>query len=253
MGRAFFYGELAANYPEVVRPFVAAAGGRKADIALLLGGSADQDRWVPAYRDPMLAAGARSVSVLYAAPELQTLDSLALERLRTCTGIFVGGGLPRRYHQLYARSEAGQIIRERCHAGVPYGGLSSGALIAAERCTLAGSRVAEAGRSFAIHARHHLEGEGERPLLQDEGLGILRETILEVHCSEWGAFPRLVAALERSGARRGLGIDEPACVELQDEAEGQVHGQGRVYWLERQEGERRFALRVLEPGERFSF
>ena len=83
------------------------------------------------------------------------------------------------------------------------------------------------------------------------GLGLLHGCVVDAHCAEKGTFPRLAAAVERAGAPWGLGIDETVCVEVTDERNLSVHGQGRAYLLQRL-GVRRFTLRILEPGETFS-
>jgi len=252
MRQAFLFGELAADFPEVVRPFVSAAGGPNAVIALLLGGTPDQERWVPAYRDPMLAAGAGTVWVFTPDPDRPEVPPEVLQHIRSSTGIFVGGGDPLRYHRLYTGGAVAALIRERYRAGVPYAGLSSGALIAPRCCILGGWQVNRGGHRCTIHARHRMKEAVPEELVLGEGLGLLSGCTVEVHCSEWGALPRLMAALEQSGCRCGLGIDEPACVELRDEQEGRVYGQGRVYWVQRESANRQFRVRVLEPGETFS-
>ncbi len=58
----------------------------------------------------------------------------------------------------------------------------------------------------------------------------------------------LLFYMELTGSTFGLGLDEPICLEIQDEAHVRVHGQGRAYILKRT-GSLRFEARVLEPGE----
>lgn len=80
------------------------------------------------------------------------------------------------------------------------------------------------------------------------GEGLLHDCPVEAHFSELGGFPRLAQALELTESTWGLGIDEPICLEIDDEFRVKVHGRGRAYIL-RRTGPLRFELRVLEPGD----
>jgi len=52
MRRAFLFGGMAETFEANSAPFVAAAGGRAASIALLLMGGSNWERYVAGYRDP---------------------------------------------------------------------------------------------------------------------------------------------------------------------------------------------------------
>lgn len=52
MKRVFLYGDVKDNFESVSIPFVQASGGRSAEIALLLIGGPQWEKYVPRYRDP---------------------------------------------------------------------------------------------------------------------------------------------------------------------------------------------------------
>lgn len=245
MRHLFLFGDLRDNLPDLVGPFVAAAGGAAADIVLLLMGGELSRQYLPRYRDPLLAAGAAAVTPILPGAD-GSLPPAALAQMRAATGILMGGGTPARYRDLYATGELGALIRERYRQGVPYAGVSAGALLAAGTCALAGNRVEAPGNRYWVRPLYEAEPQ---PLILGAGLGLLPGGVVDVHLAEWGALPRLLAVLERTGARFGIGVDEPACVYLQDEAALTVSGQGRVYLVHPAAGTRRFHLQALEPGE----
>ena len=252
MRRIFLYGDIADNFEAVSAPFVQAAGGHSARIALLLAGGPDWEDYVPRYRDPWMRLGAAEVVPIVPVGDPAELSAEALSRLRRCSGIFIGGGDTRRYHEIYTRTGVREVIQELYQAGIPYGGVSAGALIVGERCTIWGSKVTTRANEFSVRAKayHDPAGDGEAGLRVGQGLGLLQDCIIEVHFSELGGFPRLVQAMELTGSTWGLGIDEPICLEIRDGTYGKVHGKGRAYLLRRL-GPLRFEVQVLEPGEEF--
>jgi len=247
MRQLFLYGNVADNFQAVSAPFVAAAGGPQARIALLFPGVGDPNRFLPMYRDPWIALGASEV--LLVVPTDGQLGPEALSALRTCTGIFMCGGPTPIYRQVYATGEAREIIRERHQAGVPYGGVSAGALLAAERCPVWGDRLTTA--SGNVITLRGAEDGCSTELLVDSGLGLVSDFYTEPHFAELGGFPRAVAALAQMGISRAAGIDNPICLEIRDEREALVHGRGRCYMLRRTDGAR-LTVDVHEPGTRFT-
>lgn len=57
--------------------------------------------------------------------------------------------------------------------------------------------------------------------------------------------------MEQTGVGRGLGFDNPICLEIENESTIHVHGQGRAYILNSR-GPGRLEVRVLAPGETHS-
>lgn len=244
MRRMFLYGGFADNFEAIHAPFVAAAGGAHARIALLF--PPDSERFLDRYCEPWRRLGAGEI-----VPILPTRDQLepeALAAIERCNAIYMGGGDTRVYHKLYATGQARELIRHMYAAGVPYGGVSAGALVTPAVCSIWGDRLTTEANRLTLRGS---EDGCDAELQLGEGLGLLSGCLTEAHFAELGSFPRLVAAMEQSGVALGLGFDDPICLEIRDEREGLVHGQGRAYIL-RQQGARRLAVEVLEPGDGFS-
>ena len=251
MKRLFLYGDVADNFGTTSIPFVEAAGGRAARIALLLAGGAGWERYVNVYRDPWMRQGAAEVLPIAPDGDSTDLGEEAVSQLRSCSGIFVGGGDMLRYQQIYACPEMRAIICELYESGVPYGGASAGAQICPEACILGGSSVRTSDNEYRILASGHEEPvKGSEQLTMAKGLGLLHDRVVDVHLSETGALPRLIQGIELAKANHGLGLDEPICLEVRDGCRVRAHGHGRAYLVTRF-GVLRFELRVLEAGDEF--
>ena len=242
MRQVFLYSDLTDTFEENSRPFVVAAGGGSARIAFGMSGAPGWERHLPRYRDPWLHLGAAEVVPLV--PVGGVLPAEALAELARCTGVFIGGGDTRVYRALYAQGEAAAIIRRRHAEGIPYAGLSAGALIAPEVATVWGDQFTT--RTNTVQLRGADDGCGAE-LETGSGLGLIGGLLVEPHFSERGGFPRLVAAMERTKVRVGVGLDDSICVEVRDGRLLHVCGRGRAYLLV-QRRSAGFSLRVLEPG-----
>lgn len=248
MRRLFFFGGRADNFARTSQRFIEAAGGRRAEIALLIAsGNPGWDRNLAWYRDPWLRAGAQRVVPIYPQGDQSGLDDAALAQLARSTGIFMCGGDTRLYHQVYAQGAAREVLRSAYAAGVPYGGLSAGALIAPTICSIWGDRLTRANNTLSLRGS---EDGCDAELLIGSGLGLLRDLIVEAHFSEEGGFPRLIAAMEESHVPYGLGFDDPICLEIGNERAVKVAGQGRAYFLER--SGTGWSVTVWEPGQEFA-
>lgn len=246
--RLFFYGGRAGNFAQTSTPFIAAAGGRGARVALLFAsGDPGWDRNLDWYRQPWIDLGATVIPV-HPEPGSTRLSHQALETLRTCTGIFMSGGETRRYHEVYIQSGAADLIRGAYRSGVPYGGLSAGALLAPATGQIWGDRLTTATNLLRLRGSE----EGcDSELETGPCLGLLDGWLVEAHFTERGGFGRLVAAMEQTGIARGIGLDNPICMQIENETSVEVSGEGRAYRLCRQpSGETLVA--VYNPGESFS-
>ena len=244
----FLFGDQHDNFGETSRSFVEAAGGTDAIIAMITEGGEKARPYVGRITTPWREMG---VQVLAVGPEEYAgePDEVMGGNLRECTGIFVCGGDTRVYERMYAASSLGDLIRKRHSEGVPYAGVSAGALLAAERCATWGGIVKEQGNEYYVRYRGCYDGvEGDIQLQMGKGLGLLQGMVFEPHFSEMGGFPRLVTVMDRADISEGYGLDAPICLSFEDGKPTLVSGRGRAYRLKRL-AQGRFEVDVYEPGE----
>lgn len=151
-----------------------------------------------------------------------TRESVARHRPR---GLFVCGGLTPLYHR--ALTEDLSWLQYLIEQGLPYGGLSAGAMIAPEQAILGGWQVERDGQRIAILNEQAAE-DLDRLELQT-GLGLVPFAV-DVHASQWGTLTRPIHAVSLGLVREGWAIDEDTMIEVRDELV-QVHGLGHAYQI----------------------
>jgi cyanophycinase len=204
--RLFLLGGSPAVFDSVADAFVPAAGGRDAAIALLLEGVPGWEKYVPQYTEPWTRRGiAQHATIVPDEQGRLDLES-ASAALRETTGIFVGGGNTPNYCRLLATEPIRSLIRERVRQGVPFAGLSAGALIAPAVCAIPP------------------EDTGHTSVTIVPGLGLADDLIIGVHFAQWNALPHLLEAMKQTQTAVALGIEESACVVLEDGRVEQVIG-----------------------------
>ncbi|MBS4203649.1 cyanophycinase [Lederbergia citrea] len=227
-------------------PFIEAAGGDNAKIAVLgLGGDQWNSYFKRVYKDRWESLGVKEVISIIPNKKMK-IEKEKMERINECSGLLICGGDTRAYQKVYVNSSVAKFIREFYLRGKVFAGVSAGALISTNPCTIWGSKVSKQSNEFVV--RSHFNNE---ELLIDKGIGVLRNCIVEPHFSEYGGFPRLIEALEQTNEKQGLGIDEPICLEIINEKDIKVHGRGRVYFISRYKT-LEFKVKVYEPGDSFS-
>ena len=195
-----------AVFELIADEYLAAAGGQDAGIAILLEGGRGWERHLPSYVEPWRRRGVERLHIIVPDQTGRLDTDATLRRLREATGIVVGGGPTPNYQRLYAAEPLRTVIRERYHSGVPYAGLSAGALLAPEVC-------ARRGR------------DPDEPALQVmPGLGLVNGLLVGVHFDQPDSLEHLLEAMSRTQTLRALGIDEGACVVLEDEVPVRVLG-----------------------------
>ena len=112
-------------------------------------------------------------------------------------------------------------LRRLVAGGVPYLGVSAGAMIAAEGSLGSGSRI-----GGVVVAPEDPEEPGVE-LEIEAGIGLV-DVAIEVHVAERGMLSRLVAAVESGLIGGGLGIDERTALIVGDGGL-RVEGRGSVW------------------------
>ena len=187
--------------------FIAVAGSGETTIAILLAGGVDWQRHLPSYLEPWHSRGVRHTHVIVPDDDGQLEPEAASARIREATGIIVGGGNTPGYQRLYATEPLRTVIRDQYAEGVPYAGLSAGALIAADPCVIMPREPAG----------------GQISILP--GLGLLQGLVIGVHFNRPGRLAYLLEAMRKTGVHAGLGVDEAGCVVLEDGKPPRVLGE----------------------------
>lgn len=191
---AFLLGGYAA-FGASAEAFVSACGGADSRIALLFQNADREGRHYAEYAKPWREHGATEIALLGRDRDGHFDVEAALGELRAATGIFIGGGHTPTYYQLYAMEPLRSAILARHAEGVPFGGMSAGAMLAARYCV---TRDGESGM-LSVQA----------------GLGIADE-LVAVHFTERGQLPTVLEQMAAAGVRRALGLDEATCVVFRD-------------------------------------
>jgi cyanophycinase-like exopeptidase len=146
-------------------------------------------------------------------------EPIALAAIADVDGVAVGGGL---VEEVRAGLEPvfGEL-RRLVAGGVPYLGVSAGAMIAAEGSFGSGSRVG------GVQVAPEDPAEPGFELEIEAGIGLV-DVAIEVHVAERGMLSRLVAAVESGLVAGGLGIDERTALIVGDGGL-RVEGRGSVW------------------------
>ncbi|RZU67063.1 cyanophycinase-like exopeptidase [Microterricola gilva] len=146
-------------------------------------------------------------------------EPIGLGAIADVDGIAVGGGY---VEEVRAGLEPlfGEL-RRLVAAGVPYLGVSAGAMIASEGSLGSGSRI-----GGVVVSPEDPDEAGEE-LEIDAGIGLV-DVAVEVHVAQRGMLSRLVAAVESGLVAGGLGIDERTALIVGDGGL-RVEGTGSVW------------------------
>lgn len=146
-------------------------------------------------------------------------EPIGLGAIADVDGIAVGGGV---VEDVRAGLEpVFSELRRLVAGGVPYLGVSAGAMIAAEGSLGGGSRIG----GVVVSPEDPDEAGDELEI--EAGIGLV-DVAIEVHVAERGMLSRLVAAVESGMVAGGLGIDERTALIVGDGGL-RVEGKGSVW------------------------
>jgi cyanophycinase len=245
----FLYGDIGENFDSTSIPFIQSAGGSNARIAVLgMGGPTWESYFNRVFRDRWLRFGVQEV-ISITPNDNMALNEEVASQLQKYSGLLICGGDTRIYHTVYSNNPTiKDAILSLYQKGIPVAGVSAGALISTSHCTIWRNKVTNGRNEFIIRSKYDATLK-DQELITGHGLGLIQNCIIEPHFIEYGGFPRLIAAMQRTSAHIGLGIDEPVCLEIKDEVYGRVHGKGRAYYIKKKEDD--FNVQILEPGQDF--
>ncbi|GGJ24417.1 Type 1 glutamine amidotransferase-like domain-containing protein [Deinococcus roseus] len=208
---------LLGNTPglERVKEDFLALCGEKPRIAVLCAGE-KWPRYAPHYLQVLTTAGAAEVQFI-GEENGQLNPRKAHAILQGASGIVVGGGDTYLYQQHYVLSTLSDLIRQKVRAGVPYLGISAGAILSCLTCL-----IPEEDRT-SPEQPHYLPGFG------------FMSTLVFPHFSEWDGFAELQAAAAELHMQEVWGLDEQAAAYFHD---GTLHHTyGEWVWKVKPTGE----------------
>lgn len=193
-------------YPHTYGRFAAAAGGAEARIASVHLKDPDQDvhfSWATA---AFASVGVSDVFPVFVSAE----RPLERDALADATGVFVGGGLTPAYHDAIV-PRAAAWLPSMLDRGIPYAGISAGAMIAAQRAIVGGWQVRRGTRNVVICS----EEVGEELVQLDvrSGLGLVPFAV-DAHASQYGTPTRVMHAVDAGLIDEGWAIDEETMLQV---------------------------------------
>jgi cyanophycinase len=207
--KLFLVSDFSEKFDEFAARFVEVSGGEKAKIVFMMQGGKDWEKYYLQYKEKFQKTALIDFYPIYPDDD-DEFDPKMVKKLKNATGVFVGGGYTFRYIRAYAESELTKIITKKYQSGIPYGGLSAGAIITIR-------------------------------------LGILHKIILKPHFSQQNRFFELQKKLRKSRAQFGLGLDDGIWLEIDNEVNGKIFGKGNCYRCNKLDN-KEFETKIYHPG-----
>lgn len=206
---------------EILHSFFERSGGADAKIGIVPSASREPILIGERYQRIFEDMGAKEVKVLDIRDRAHAEDSLYIEYVEECTGVFLTGGDQLRLCGLLADTPIMDRLRQRVQLG---------------EITLAGT---SAGAAVMGHHMIAGGGSGESPnrALVDlaMGLGIIPEVVVDQHFNNRNRMARLISAIATHPDRLGIGIDEDTCAMFERDGSLHVIGRGTVTVIDTRE------------------
>lgn len=187
----------------------AAAAGEAPSIACVFLDTDDRDLHLGWAAAAFATVGVTDVRPVFVSPNRPLRQS----DLDGASGIFVGGGMTPAYHDAIVPF-AGSWLPEMIASGIPYAGISAGAIIAARTAVVGGWKLEREGTADLVICSTEVS-EDEDYLDVRPGLGLVPFTV-DAHASQYGTPTRLLHAIDADLATEGWAIDEETMVEATD-------------------------------------
>ncbi|MCF7793494.1 MAG: Type 1 glutamine amidotransferase-like domain-containing protein [Candidatus Cloacimonetes bacterium] len=205
--KMFLISDMTDSFQEFCKHFVEACGAEKARIAFLMQGGKDWKKYFDQYEACFRKSEFDDFFPVFPNKNF-SFKSEMLDQLASATGIFVGGGNTFRYIKAYAESPLSDVIRSKYLNGVPYAGLSAGAIISVR-------------------------------------LGFLPGFVIKPHFKQKNRFFELISKMQSEKKEIGLGMDDGIWIEIVDDCNFTFHGNGKCY-LFRFENDHKFEFEVFK-------
>ena len=200
------------NSPQILRRFVALAGGDGADIVVIPTASQLASTG-PRYERIFAELGAERVTSLDFDTRRDAEEPRRLERLQQASGIFLTGGNQLRLSTLIGGTSVAKAVRAMNAAGVPVAGTSAGAAFISEHMIAFGD-------------------EGSTPIAGSvrlaPGMGLTNRFIIDQHFRQRDRLGRLLTALAYNPFAVGIGLDEDTAAFIAPDNTVHVEGSGGI-------------------------
>jgi cyanophycinase len=200
------------NSPQILKRFVAIAGGDGARIVVIPTASQLRDtgaRYERLFRE----LGAGQATALDFDTRRDAEESGRMEVLQAATGIFFTGGNQLRLSTLLGGTPIAKAIRTANAAGVPVAGTSAGAAFICEHMIAFGD-------------------EGSTPIAGSvrlaPGLGLTNRFVIDQHFRQRDRLGRLLTALAYNPFAVGIGLDEDTAAFIAPDNTVHVEGSGGI-------------------------
>jgi len=193
--------------------------GRRPLIVVVLWGETYEEgaAYHDDYRGDLIALGAGEVRIV----QLVGAETLAVADFADADGLFIGGGLTPGYHA--AVMGVAEQIRAAVAAGLPYLGMSAGAMIASDMALIGGWRLG------GVQIAPDLASEGFDEVVLAPGLGLIRPTV-DAHAG-LGLVGRTAALVAEGRIAEAIAVDENTCAVIGTDGGVRAAGQGAVWRL----------------------
>ena len=200
------------NSPQILRRFMALAGGDGADIVVIPTASQLASTG-PRYERIFAELGAERVTSLDFDTRRDAEEPSRLERLQQASGIFLTGGNQLRLSTLIGGTSVAKAVRAMNAAGVPVAGTSAGAAFISEHMIAFGD-------------------EGSTPIAGSvrlaPGMGLTNRFIIDQHFRQRDRLGRLLTALAYNPFAVGIGLDEDTAAFIAPDNTVHVEGSGGI-------------------------
>jgi cyanophycinase len=199
---------------EILQTFFHRSGGSDAIIGIVPCASREPvligDRYKRIFED----MGAKQIQILDVRDRSGAEDSLYLDFVEQCTGIFMTGGDQLRLCGLLAETPLMERIVERARKKqISLAGTSAGAAVMGHHMIAGGSSAESPNRALVDMAM---------------GLGIIPEVLVDQHFHNRNRLARLLSAISAHPNLLGVGIDEDTCAMFESDGTISVIGKGTV-------------------------
>lgn len=206
---------------EILQTFFNRSGGSNAMIGIVPCASREPlligERYSRIFED----MGAKSIKVLDVRDRSGANDSVYLNFVEECTGIFMTGGDQLRLCGLLAETPLmDRIVAKAQKKEISLAGTSAGAAVIGHHMISGGSSAESPNRALVDMAM---------------GLGIIPQVLVDQHFHNRNRLARLLSAIAAHPSLLGVGIDEDTCAIFESDDILEVIGKGTVTLIDARE------------------